>query len=584
MKKREIFLFIFLLFIILIILPATSILTGKVSVQPTNISIQVLPTSPTLSIISPQNKTYLTNISLLLDYSAVNAENIWYNLDNGDNTTITSSIYFNTSQGGHILYLHANNTYGTTTENVSFIVNSTRFIISYSEYNGSTKGNSTDFIEYTYEDLQNLSGIILENTQHGKINFNEIINSTNDSNTGDNKLDLDTYINISPNRIELNSTAIPNFNKSATLSLYNLTFSNPRILRDGSVCPSTICTEQSYSSETGTLVFNVTHFTVYSAEETPAGAVITGGSGGGRAGKKDFSVDKETLSVTLKQGGTAKDFFIIKNTGNKVLSFTIQTQNIEKFLKVDELSFSLNAGESKMVILDFLARSEVTPALYLGKLIIKAGASSIIEKEILVSIEVESRNPIFDVKVEIPKRFRYLMPGEELISNIKIFNLERERTTDVFVEYIIKDEEENEILYETETIFVETQTSFVKSFEIPKNIKSGTYIFYVRTTYNGEVASSTSWFNIGQKSLASFILRNLNLIGIILGIISTFIILIIILRKFGEKEIKFPKLIKKKKERKGFFKSIFKKKEEKRDRGLKYYKQRIRKEIEKHKK
>lgn len=572
MKKRDYVIYIFI-FMIIFSFQIKQIdgetITGEATNANLAISISVIG-APSISIISPENETYITSTNLLLNYSEENADNLWYNLDNGENVSLTSSVYFNSTEGTHILYLYANNSHGEGSTNIIFTINLSNFRVYYSEYANSNKGGSTNFNISSYENMQNLSGIVLENTNYGKIEFNTAINLIEDHNPDDNELDLDSYTEISSNRIEINSTALPNFNKSATLYLYNLTFSNPRILRDGSVCPSTICTEQGYSSETGTLIFNVTHFTIYSAEETPTGVVIKGGNGGGGGGKKDFSIDKETISVTLKQGGTEKDFFIIKNTGNKELDFTIQTENIEEFLKISESDFSLNAGESKTIVLDFLSRAEVIPNLYLGKLIIKGDG---IEKEILVSVEVESRSPIFDVKIEIPKRFLYLMPGEELISNIKIFNLERETTTDVFVEYIIKDEEENEILCETETIFVETQTSFTKSFEIPRNIKSGPYIFYVRTSYNGEIASSTAWFNIGKTSFMSFILRNLNIIGIILGIISTFIILIVILRKLNKIKITPIKKVLKKK-------SI--KKEERE--GFRYYKQRIRKGIEKNKK
>jgi len=572
MKKRDYVIYIFI-FMIIFSFQIKQIdgetITGEATNANLAISISVIG-APSISIISPENETYITSTNLLLNYSEENADNLWYNLDNGENVSLTSSVYFNSTEGTHILYLYANNSHGEGSTNIIFTINLSNFRVYYSEYANSNKGGSTNFNISSYENMQNLSGIVLENTNYGKIEFNTAINLIEDHNPDDNELDLDSYTEISSNRIEINSTALPNFNKSATLYLYNLTFSNPRILRDGSVCPSTICTEQGYSSETGTLIFNVTHFTIYSAEETPTGVVIKGGGGGGGGGKKDFSIDKETISVTLKQGGTEKDFFIIKNTGNKELDFTIQTENIEEFLKISESDFSLNAGESKTIVLDFLSRAEVIPNLYLGKLIIKGDG---IEKEILVSVEVESRSPIFDVKIEIPKRFLYLMPGEELISNIKIFNLERETTTDVFVEYIIKDEEENEILCETETIFVETQTSFTKSFEIPRNIKSGPYIFYVRTSYNGEIASSTAWFNIGKTSFMSFILRNLNIIGIILGIISTFIILIVILRKLNKIKITPIKKVLKKK-------SI--KKEERE--GFRYYKQRIRKGIEKNKK
>ena len=240
---------------------------------------------PSLSIIKPSNKTYITRINLPLNFTALNALSFWYNLDSGANTTITANTTFSTTNGVHTLYLYANNTYGNSSANVTFTVNTDKFVVHYNNYSGSTKGSSTDFNSSTYEELQNLSGVVLENTDYGEIAFNDAINTTNDSNI-DSDLDLDLYINISNNSIVLNSTALPNFNKSATLSLYGLTFTNPRILRNGEVCPNAICTEVSYSG--GIFVFNVTQFTNYSAEETPAGGgtpdTTSLGGGGGSGG------------------------------------------------------------------------------------------------------------------------------------------------------------------------------------------------------------------------------------------------------------------------------------------------------------
>ncbi len=235
------------------------------STQTRNISL--IP--PTLTIHKPKNETYITKENLPLKYSANYEDYVWYNIDlSGDNIPVTGKTIFNvSSEGSHTLYLYANNSNGETVKNVTFTINPNKFRVVHNKYEGEKKGNSTDFNALSYEELQNLSGVILENTDNGKIMFDEPINLTDDANVTDNEVDLSNYTNISENHIEINTTALPNFNKSATLYLYNLTFSNPRILRDGSICPETICTQESYSG--GILRFNVTQFTVYSAEEGP---------------------------------------------------------------------------------------------------------------------------------------------------------------------------------------------------------------------------------------------------------------------------------------------------------------------------
>jgi len=100
----------------------------------------------------------------------------------------------------------------------------------------------------------------------GLINFsNQIINFDD--------ADLDSNINISFNNISLNLSidALPCLSRSAILTLYNLSFIQPKILADGEDCSSpqrnlTNCTIISYSN--GNLIFNVTNFLYsYSAAE-----------------------------------------------------------------------------------------------------------------------------------------------------------------------------------------------------------------------------------------------------------------------------------------------------------------------------
>jgi hypothetical protein len=321
MKKIWMFLVTIILLYILMNFISSEITGESITGKPTSESLALnitvsLPTT-VLSIVNPENDTYLFNESLLLNYSQINADYVWYNLDLGANTTITGAVYFNVTEGEHTLYLYGNNTYGETSANISFTANTTFLMIYYSEYNGSTRGNSTNFTFYSYGNLQNLSSIILENSVYGKIQFNEAINITNDNLPNDRIVDLDNNTNISLNRIDLNYTALPNFNVSSTIYLYNLPFTNPRILKDGAVCSSSICALESFGNNT--LKFNVTTFGTYSAEETPTTVTVTtpGGGGGGGGGTtvriKNFSTDKDSLQVTLKQGGSTYEEITIKN-------------------------------------------------------------------------------------------------------------------------------------------------------------------------------------------------------------------------------------------------------------------------------
>ncbi|MEK6840812.1 MAG: hypothetical protein AABX79_02570 [Nanoarchaeota archaeon] len=451
---------------------------------------------PTLTLLKSENETYFTATNLELNFTAFSADSIWYKIDSGSNVTITGNTTFNTTSGQHTLYLFANNSDGNSSKNVTFRVNTTKFNVLYDIYKNN--GSSTDFNASSYEDIQNLSGAVIEKTGHGKVSFNQAINLTNDSNPGDNALDLDSYTNISQNHIEINTTAIPNFNKSATLSIYGLSFSDPRVLRDGSVCPSEICTEINYSG--GTFMFNVTQFTAYSAEETPASQSPSGGGGGGTAGVSGFVVNPDEIQVILKQGGTKKATLKITNTGTRKLEIKLEEKKLGTFLKIGNTSFSLNSGETQEILLDFIAREDAIPGLYIGGITVKAGGA---EKEIILALSIQSRESLFDVEVNIPSGYTTVIPGEDVLADVKIYNLGAIERVDAEVKYEIRDEENNSIKIISDTVAVETQASFTKTINIPESTALGTYVLYVTVTYGGKVAGAGVFFEVAEQGVSA---------------------------------------------------------------------------------
>jgi hypothetical protein len=480
---------------------------------------------PSLTINLPENETYLKNTNLKLNFTSSLASYVWYNLDGtGSNTTITENTTFTAADGLHTLYLWANNTYGNSTKNITFTANETKHIISYDNYSGSTRGESTDFNKSSYEDIQDLSGVILENTNYGKIKFNVVLNLTNDSNLSDNTFNLDIYTSILNNSIFINSTALPNFNKSATLYLYSLALTNPRVLRDGEACSSAICAEVNYSG--GTFVFNVTQFSNYSADETPAAGLDTtvspGGGGGGGTASTAFITDKSQISVTLTPGQVKTENITITNTGSQVASFKIENL-LPDFIVRREDIIVLNPGESRAIPLYILARVDTIPDLYLGKIIISSGST---KKEILIAIEVESEGVLLDVRAEILEDYGKILPGGEVLAEMRLFNLgEPGERKDVLIEYIIKDYDDNVIVTETESLAIQTQTTFIKRISIPADARLGNYTLYVKATYEGKIASSSDNFEV----VSSTVTDNEKIYIIIIIILSVIISLVVYL-------------------------------------------------------
>jgi hypothetical protein len=477
--------------------------TGKAT--DANFAMNVILTmgAPYLNISSPKNNTYISTNGPILNYTVLYADLVWYNLDNGINQTINSSFILNTSEGNHILFMYANNSDGNLiSENVSFTVNSARLKILYSEFASSDKGESTDFNTTSYEDLQNLSNIILEKI-YGKIKFNDNINVTDDENFSDFLVDLDANANISLNKIYLNSTALPNFNKPATLYLYGLSFTNPQILKDGTVCPDSICTKESYSS--GTLKFNVTQFSTYSSQETQTGGttvIITSGGGGGgiievlKPKIPSFKTDQETIKVSSVPGRVVTKKLTITNILNKSISLTLSQKDMQRFLILKETQITLNPGESKEISFDFMISSDVPPDLYLGKLIITDKDSYSFEA--IIILEIVSEGAMLDVGVKIQPEYSKISAGQDMLAQISLFNVgTMTGKRDILLSYIIKNTNGKEILQYNETVSIETQTNLIKRFSIPAGTAAGKYVLYVKAiTPEEKIASGSDTFQI----------------------------------------------------------------------------------------
>lgn len=107
---------------------------------------------------------------------------------------------------------------------------------------------------------------------------------------------------------------------------------------------------------------------------------------------------------------------------------------------------------------------------------------------------------LFDIQLTIPEDYKIVSPGDELLSSIKLVNLGKEGRIDIFLEYWVSDSEQNIILKKKESVAVETQASFVRTFDIPKEIKPGKYTLYTKIIYaDGKEAVADHSFEVVKK-------------------------------------------------------------------------------------
>jgi hypothetical protein len=459
--------------------------------------------------------------------SASGVNTTWYNLDNGGNTTLSSNITLTiNSSGTYTLYIFANDNAGLEngSEYVQFYVSVNKTVL-FSNFNGYL---TTNFSLYDDQQLESLTNVVLHIPDYGKIEFLETINIS------DLVTDLNSYVSISNDNIYLDSSNLPNFNKQSRLQLFNLTFTHPRILKDGSLCPSDVCTEESYVNNV--LTFNVTGFYNFSAEETtaehPSVPPSGGGGGGGGGVYSDFTVHPNSVTVKLRQGDTDNKHITIKNIGGSRLVLELKPSMVHNLVTVTPAVMVLEPGQEGEATLLFNIGKDEPPGVYPGTLTVDGG---FVKKIVFIVVEVESKEKLLDVKLEILPRYKVVNPGESVYANIEFFNMGSPQRVDVTLRYGVKDTDGNTFVLESGVVSVETQASIVRYVKLPLDIKPGSYIMFVEAYYDGTVAASSDQFEVLREELpAAQVVKNpYLLIGAIFIFLTLVMMFIVIIKLIG---------------------------------------------------
>ena len=241
------------------------------------------------------------------------------------------------------------------------------------------------------------------------------------------------------------------------------------------------------------------------APSSGGGGVSSSGGGGGGPPPvpivTDFTIDKSTLKVVLRQGQTKEEKFTIKNIGNSIFDVKTNLEGIGSFKaypKENEIITTLQPNESKTIEILYKALENSKPDIYPGR--IKLSAPSV-KKDLISIIEVDSAEPLFDVDVAVLPKSKKVFPGDEVLMEVNLFNVRGFGRVDVIVEYAIKDLDGNVISSEHETVAVETQAKFTRSILVPSNSLPGAYAAFVKVTYGDSIGVSSDLFEIEAKSI-----------------------------------------------------------------------------------
>jgi hypothetical protein len=231
----------------------------------------------------------------------------------------------------------------------------------------------------------------------------------------------------------------------------------------------------------------------------PVEPPVSSGGGGGvsLSPKEKFIIDKDLIKVLVKQGESERTTLEIMNFGEAGLNIELDEDPIlSRLMIMSEREFFLGPGQVKIINIDIFARENEIADAYTGRIIIRSGK---LEGIVNVIIEVEEKNPLFDIKVKVDRK--QLNRGEIIGGNISVINMGDLRGFDVMLYYSIKNFRDEVFFFREESIAIDERFNVVRNFEIPMDAPFDDYVFYSRVNFENISAASVDSFEVKEPML-----------------------------------------------------------------------------------
>jgi len=242
-----------------------------------------------------------------------------------------------------------------------------------------------------------------------------------------------------------------------------------------------------------------------------------GGGGGGSAKPETIKLSQEFIDVYSAIDKIKTRQIEVYNSGNDTIIASLSSYGLGNYISFDENNIELKPGERKNI--NFRILSPKDPGIYTGKILVRGNTI----QEILVSLNINTEDLLFDVGISIPESSKIINFGDKISSQITLIPMGEARL-DVTLNYAVKDYTGKTLLTESETILVEEQKNFKKDFS-SMNLPEGKYILALELIYPNGVATSSSHFEIKSgktKFDMRFIALALLIAVVILGILIGF--------------------------------------------------------------
>lgn len=120
----------------------------------------------------------------------------------------------------------------------------------------------------------------------------------------------------------------------------------------------------------------------------------------------------------------------------------------------------------------------------------------------------ETKRPLFDLFLRIPRTYKWLLSGEEVLANLELINVRDTTQLDVFLKYWIIDINNTLIYEQQETRSVEQGVKFGINIGLSKKIKPGLYRLFAQASYDlDKIVIAEDSFEIIESKFKQFTKR-----------------------------------------------------------------------------
>jgi Bacterial Ig domain len=217
-----------------------------------------------------------------------------------------------------------------------------------------------------------------------------------------------------------------------------------------------------------------------------------------------FKTDTQYIKASLRQGDTITKVVRITNIGDTQLEISASIKELQSFIMLNEKTFSLEAGETHEILVEFDIPKNAMPDQYFGTLVLESEESL----SIPIILDIKKFESEISAKLFISEKYKTVVPEEEVVAKITIENLKDIRATPSNLYYAIKDFQGNILASGNKKIqlfaFFEEDLKLI----VPKDAAQKEYIFYTRVTAEDQIDLDSDTFNVGYRFRILQFLKN----------------------------------------------------------------------------